>query len=196
MSKSLWVVAWGMAVFTAGGCDAVEKLGEASKEAADEAATPDVGSACKTADGVYCKNKTTLLECVDSKWTAIPCRGEKGCSGTAVVSCDHTIANVGDACGDDENHSCSEDHKAQLKCEKHKWVEIAQCRGPKACETKFPFSKCDQSIVKEGDACEKEENAACSEDKKAIMLCKAKKYAVGEKCTGECVSEGLFVKCK
>lgn len=178
-------------------CDALEKAGEQAKEAAEEASVPEAGSKCKSSDGVFCKGKDTLLECIDDKWTEIPCRGEKGCKGTTVVTCDHTVAKPGDACGKDENFSCSMDKKAQVKCAKGKWKEIAKCRGPKACETKFPFSKCDQTIVKEGDACEKDGNAACSEDATTIMECKGGKYAVGEKCPkGKCVAENLFVKCK
>lgn len=192
---------WGcIVVLGTASCDIADKLDKAkdeAKEASEEASKPKVGTEC-SGTGVFCKDKESMLECIDDKWAAIPCRGKKGCTGTTVVSCDHTIAKAGDACGKDENYSCTEDGKSQAKCVDGKWKQVAECRGPKACVTKFPFSNCDQSIVKEGDACEKDGNAACSEDASAVMECKSGKYGTGQKCAAgtKCVSEGIFVKCK
>jgi hypothetical protein len=137
-----------------------------------------------------------MLECNGTKWELRQCRGKEGCKGTVVIQCDETIAKAGDPCGTEENFSCTEDLKTQLKCTAGKWQEAAQCRGPKACETKFPFSKCDQSLAKEGDACPKDGNVACTEDKKAMIECKGGKYGSKKSCPKGCAAKGLFVECE
>ncbi len=204
------LIVLGLGLVGAGaGCDVVKKLADkkgakatSSAEAKQdeppkpaEAPKPKEGDPCDQDNQAVCRDTGAMLICQGKKWQITTCRGKDGCKGTVVVQCDQTIARSGDPCGKDENYSCTEDLKAQLKCAGGKWQEVAKCRGPKACETKFPFSKCDQSVAREGDACGQDGSAACSEDKKAVFECKGGKYGAKQPCRGGCVAEGIFVKC-
>lgn len=160
---------------------------------------PKSGDSCKNEGEAVCDGKQTIITCKGGKWEAVSCKGPEGCAEQgAIVKCDETLAAEGDPCGSqtDEHYSCSTDKKSQLKCESGKWKMVGKCGGPKACEAKFPFVNCDNSISAVGDPCAKEGDASCSTDGKAILECKGGKFAETQKCDGKCKAEGLFVKCE
>ncbi len=160
---------------------------------------PKPGADCKTEDEAVCQGKQSMVICKSSKWQVAACKGPEGCAqqGT-IVKCDETLAQEGDDCGiqTGEHYSCSLDKKSQLKCEAGKWKMAAKCGGPKGCEAKFPFVKCDNSTSAVGDACSKDGDAACSPDGKSVVECKNGKFEATQKCDGKCVASGLFVKCE
>lgn len=162
--------------------------------------SPTVGAECETAGEATCKDKTTMLNCAGGKWEGIACKGPEGCQTTgAIVKCDESLAAENDSCGSEggDHYSCTPDKKGELKCLEGKWKLVGKCGGPKGCEAKFPFVKCDNSISAVGDLCAKDGDAACSTDGKAILECKSGKFSEAQKCEkGKCKAEGLFVKCE
>lgn len=145
---------------------------------------------CNLPDDFVCTpDKKGMLQCVKHRWTFVQaCLGERGCALEAKrVTCDNSIAQVGDVCREEEDYACSGDKKAALVCRSNKFVQVNLCKGPKGCritgdKTAGYKVECDDSIAAQGDACEKEEHYSCSADEKVILKCKGKKFEVEEKC--------------
>jgi hypothetical protein len=106
------------------------------------------------------------------------------------VTCDNSIANLGDTCREEEDYACSPDKKTALACRGGKFVQASLCKGPKGCRVtgegnnKFKV-ECDDSVAGVGDPCEKEDHYSCTADEKAILRCKGKKFEllpVEERC--------------
>lgn len=89
-------------------------------------------------------------------------------------------AKVGATCKVDKQEVCVD--KSALVCHSGTWQEMA-CRGPKGC---MPGEQatCDQSSARAGDVCNIENNVTCSEDKKASLTCKDKKWVLETVCGG------------
>lgn len=161
---------------------------------------PKEGEACKNEGEASCQSESAIVTCTSGKWEVVSCRGPEGCKAEgAVVKCDETLAQEGENCGSqkEEHYSCTPDKTHELRCESGKWKTVGKCGGPKGCEAKFPFVECDNSLSDVGDLCGKEDDAACSKDKTAILECKGGKFALSRKCdTGTtCKASNLFVKC-
>ena len=161
--------------------------------------------ACNLPDDFVCTaDKKGMLKCDKHKWTfQHGCLGERGCAVEAKkVTCDNSLANPGDVCREREDYACSLDKKAALVCRDDKFVQVSLCKGPKGCRVTGDKSagfkvECDDSIALAGDACEKEEHFACSQDDRAILKCKQKKFEVEEKCRAKekCQIRGGQVGC-
>jgi hypothetical protein len=163
------------------------------------------GDSCNVADSYLCSgDKKSSLQCIKNKWTVIEtCIGERGCTQeNERVTCDNSIANVGDGCREEADYACSPDRKAALVCKKGHFVQARPCKGPEECkvvgtkEAGFKI-KCDDSVAVAGDACEKEEHFACSSDERAILKCRSKKFEIEEKCRSKekCQIKGGQVGC-
>ncbi len=155
-----------------------------------------VGDPCK-GDGATCsEDKTERLNCKDGKFVSeTPCRGPKGCVfvGTQ-VECDRSFAAAGDVCTDEGSGACSVDKTKFLSCKAGKLVESLSCRGPKKCTATGNKLNCDASVAAVGDPCDQEGAAACSEDAKQMLKCKAGKFGVARPCN--CKVEGTSILCR
>ena len=142
----------------------------------------DDGKAVCTPDG------KSALECKASKWTLNDkCLGPKGCTTDAqFVHCDNSLANIGDPCGQPDDHACALDNKSMLACKNEKWELQSHCRGQKACRVDGDDVSCDESLAVLGDPCNSEGGAACSADLKAVLECKGGKMALDENCKKGC----------
>lgn len=163
------------------------------------------GDACNLADDYVCTgDKKGMLQCTKNKWTLVQsCLGERACvMEKKKVTCDNSVANVGDACREEEDYACSPDKKAALACRKGQFVQASLCKGPKGCrvtgskEQGFKV-ECDDSVAAAGDACEKEEHFSCSADERTILRCRNKKFELEEKCKAreKCQIRGGQVGC-
>jgi hypothetical protein len=82
--------------------------------------------------------------------------------------------------------SCAADKKSVLQCGALlKWEMQAACKGPRGCELKDDAFFCDAKIASVDDACDKEGNYACAEDKKSILRCDESKFRTVATCRGE-----------
>jgi hypothetical protein len=90
---------------------------------------PDVGDSCETS-GYICSSEAQALECRQSQWRALPCRGPLGCQEAAgSIRCD-TSANVaGDSCAlsAEGRGLCRSDGLAVLECRVGVLVETEVC---------------------------------------------------------------------
>ena len=81
---------------------------------------------------------------------------------------------------------CGEDNK----------LVATGCGGPKGCVQQGKVAACDTSLSVAGDACEDNDNIACSTDKRSELDCKAHTWVVGATCKGakgcETKSDELF----
>lgn len=161
---------------------------------------------CNLAEDVVCTgDKKAMLQCTKNHWTMMQtCLGERGCvMEKKKVTCDNSIANVNDACREEEDYACAPDKKTALACRGGKFVQASLCKGPKGCKitggaNNQPFKvECDDTVAAVGDACEKEDHYSCSADERSILRCKGKKFDVEEKCKGKdrCVVKGGTVGC-
>ena len=80
-------------------------------------------------------DKKGMLKCEKHKWTFVQaCLGERGCAlESKRVTCDNSVAQVGDVCREEEHYACSGDKKAALVCRSNKFVQVNLCKGPKGC---------------------------------------------------------------
>ncbi len=95
----------------------------------------DVGMQCATEGSSACSgDKQVLLKCKNGAMAEdAKCRGAKGCDATTgLPKCDTTIAQAGDACGNDEEAACSADGKQLLRCRAHVMAAMQACKG--ACK--------------------------------------------------------------
>lgn len=142
-------------------------------------------------DVVCASDERALLRCTGRAWaTAQKCLGARGCAVEGKsVTCDNSLAEVGDACGDAEDFACSLDGKAALACRDGKFVHANACKGPSGCrvsgEKASGFKiECDDSVANAGDPCEKDAHFACSADMGAILVCKDRRFRVDVTCAG------------
>lgn len=89
----------------------------------------DAGDSCE-GSGYICSSEKQALECRQSQWRALPCRGALGCQeATGSIKCD-TSANVaGDNCAlsAEGRGLCRTDGKAVLECRMGVLVETEMC---------------------------------------------------------------------
>lgn len=169
----------------------------------------EAGDACNVADDHACtRDDKAMLKCVKGRWTVVQsCLGERACTmdkkeERPVVTCDDSVANVGDACREEEDYACSPDKKAALVCRKSQFVQASLCKGPQGCrvvgskEGSFKV-ECDDSVASPGDACENEEHFSCAADERTILKCRNKTFEIEEKCKSKekCQIKGGLVGC-
>lgn len=156
------------------------------------------------ADFVCSADKKVMLQCTKNKWTvALTCQGDRGCvMEKKKVTCDNSLASVGEPCREDDDYACSLDKKAALACKKGQFAQTNLCKGPRGCRvtgTKDQGFKveCDDSVASAGDACEREDHFSCAADERAILKCRSKRFDVEEKCRAKekCQIRGGQVGC-
>lgn len=186
-------------------CKGPDGCSKASGESVCDQSVAEDKDVCNLADDYVCTgDKKGMLQCTKNKWTLVQsCLGDRACvMEKKKVTCDNSIANVGDDCREEEDYACTPDRKAALACRGSKFVQANLCKGPKGCrvtgakEQGFKV-ECDDSIANVGDACEKEEHFACATDERAILKCKGKKFESEEKCKPKekCQIRGGSVGC-
>ncbi len=186
-------------------CKGADGCSKASGDAVCDQSVAEPGDVCNLSDDYVCtSDKKAMLQCIKNKWTVSQtCLGERACvMEKKRVTCDNSVANLGDACREEDDYACSSDKKSALVCRGGKFVQSTFCKGPKACkvtggkEQGFKV-ECDDSIATVGDACEKEEHYSCASDERAILKCKNKKFEVEDKCRSKerCQIKGGTVGC-
>jgi len=149
-----------------------------------------IHEACDGQDSVCTLDKKNSLRCVNDVWAvALTCKGKNGCrvvNDGESISCDYTIADLGDPC-DVKDSACSSDKKLELKCDGIKFVAADTCKGAGGC-TMSPSTdgftlSCDDHIADIGDAC-LDSRPACSSDKKSMLICREGKLVVDRNCAG------------
>ena len=91
----------------------------------------DLGMPCATDGSAACAgDKHALLKCKGGVMVeAAKCRGASGCDATSgTPKCDTTIAQVGDACGQDDEAACSVDGKQLLRCRSQMMAATQTCK--------------------------------------------------------------------
>lgn len=141
---------------------------------------PREGSSCE-GDQQTCLNKTTRLVCVNGKYAAMPCKGERGCWVTAKkTNCDISGNEDGDLCAPSErgNVACH-GFKEQVVCLDGRFKAF-KCLGKSGCQSS---TKCDDSIAEVGIACNSF-GYACSPDGKQRLKCKEGVFLKTHECRG------------
>lgn len=186
-------------------CRGPEACAKGGAEHVCDQSVAEPGDVCNLVDDYVCTaDKKAMLQCTKNKWTLVQtCLGDRACvMEKKKVTCDNSVANVGDACREEEDYACSTDKKAALACRKNQFVQTSLCKGPKGCrvtgtkQTGFKV-ECDDSVAAAGDPCEKEEHYSCSSDERSILKCKNKKFDVEDKCKPKekCQIRGGMVGC-
>lgn len=160
---------------------------------------PKPGAACSSDGEARCMDPTAALICHERVWTPMQCRGPKGCNASgALIDCDESSAQASDFCDQDGNYSCSTDRRTQLRCVKSKWVADTRCAGPKGCVTTTLKVECDDTIASVGDVCSKERHHTCSQDRKAVLICKGGAFVQAQSCLNKttCEISGDEVGCR
>jgi hypothetical protein len=88
---------------------------------------------------------------------------------------------VGDSCTGSEG-ACS-NANAAFFCKDGKLAEMP-CRGAGGCKTSGNVVSCDNDVANIGDACDKDDDPACSVDKKSYLKCVSSKFALDSVCRG------------
>jgi hypothetical protein len=92
----------------------------------------DVGMLCATEGSAACSgDKRVLLKCKGGVMVEdAKCRGVKACDVSGgIPKCDTTIAQIGDACGNDDEAACAVDGKQFLRCRSHVMTAVQTCKG-------------------------------------------------------------------
>ncbi len=77
------------------------------------------GTTCENPTVFDCRDDTSALECKAGLWTAVPCKGPKGCASSGGdVLCDLSGNAAGDACPavHEGKGQCAPDGRATLEC--------------------------------------------------------------------------------
>jgi hypothetical protein len=148
---------------------------------------------CNTPDDAACSpdSKNALLCKGDVFTLAETCKGPGGCKVAGdTITCDNDVSDPGDPCRAAGDYACTSDRGMVLRCDSNKMTPLNTCRGPKACaivphpsDNKVEFV-CDDSLAKEGDACDTNGEEACSMDKKSMLVCNANKFGTPKPCGG------------
>jgi hypothetical protein len=160
------------------------------------------GDVCaKSDEGVaVCAGSDAMLACHGQKFEKVPCRGARGCESVAgQANCDQSVAEPGEACKAPNAKACSLDKRRVLSCIDGSLREQYECRGEAGCSAQGGKLTCDQTIAKLGDACDKglDGHVACSEDRKALIICNGEKFVASEKCKPgtACTVSGQSTSC-
>ncbi len=158
------------------------------------------GDPCtKEKDAACSVDKQAMLFCDGTQFKLESrCRGPKGCAvEDRNIRCDSTVGQLGDTCGTADGHTCSADKKQLLACKGGKFKLASFCRGARGCAFEGTDRvRCDATVANADDPCEEEGSAACSDDKKSILKCKAEKFAVQRKCPKGCSVAGTSILCR
>lgn len=161
------------------------------------------GDLCSSDDegAAACANKDRMLSCHGGLYGLMPCRGASGCvsvDGRAV--CDSSLAELNDACHDEDTKSCAVDGSQVLICKQNAMQRFYACRGPKGCTANHDKLSCDTSIAKLGEACDKKLEAqsfSCTADGTEVLSCKGGTFSLEQTCPSDekCVFKSAAVQC-
>ena len=175
------------------------------EDACDQAVADDKEVCNLVNDYVCSSDQKVMLECTKHRWAFVQsCAGDRHCVlEQKKVTCDNSIATVGDACREEEDYACAApDQKSALVCRGGKFVMASHCDGKNACRVTGDKSagfkvNCDDSVATIGDACEKEGHYSCSPDAKQIVRCVHHQFAPDDKCKRreKCSVKGAVVGC-
>lgn len=152
-----------------------------------------LGAACKAKVGGKCSgaaaaciDKTSALFCLDDTYTAVTCRGEKGCAQNgSVVDCDESLASEQDPCNAPDAIACSLDHKEALRCANKRFILDETCKGPTGCKVDASQKiSCDNDIADVNDPCHFIGDYACTTDRSLVLRCDANKMTPLNSCRG------------
>jgi hypothetical protein len=134
--------------------------------------SPKVGGRCSGSTAI-CTDKASALFCVDGTFTAVTCRGDKGCTQSSTeVSCDESVALEQDGCNAPDAIACTPDHKEALRCTHKHFIVDETCKGPKGCALDSSQKiSCDNDIADVNDPCHFIGDYACTADKSLVMKC-------------------------
>lgn len=176
----------------------------AGKDACDQTVAEEK-EVCNLDNDFVCSIDTkAMLQCTKNRWSfAQGCFGNRRCVlERNKVTCDNSIASLGDVCREEEDYACSPDAKNALVCRGGKFGLASQCNGKKACRVTGDKTagfkvECDDSIATVGDPCDKEGHYSCSPDAKQIVKCTQRKYVADDKCKRreKCAVKGEVVGC-
>jgi hypothetical protein len=125
-----------------GGCEMV------GAQAKCDQSVVEAGEPCvlKSASAACSVDKQTVLSCKEGRMVELyRCRGALGCvSAAGKLSCDQTIAAVGDACdkGLSGHIACSEDKKSLVICQNERFVASEKCKAGTACTVAGQSTSC------------------------------------------------------
>lgn len=151
----------------------------------------DEGALClpESEDELACSpDKKRALACAKGRMVKTQeCRGKEGCAVAGrVLSCDQSVAVVGDVCKSAGANACTADAKQQLRCENGKFVLYRQCRGPGGCKLDEMLATCDQSQAMEGDACGVQGFVVCAPDGQTELVCQGSTFLRSRTCKKGC----------
>ncbi len=112
-------------------------------------AVAEAGEACSKAGAKACSaDKSRVLTCADGRLSELYlCRGEERCRADgSKVSCDQTIARLGDRCDPalGGHIACSEDKKALITCKDERFVLSEKCKRRTVCTVTGQSTKCEK----------------------------------------------------
>ncbi|MBN9166571.1 MAG: hypothetical protein BGO98_15550 [Myxococcales bacterium 68-20] len=117
----------------------------------------------------------------------LECRGKAGCTMLGhTVSCDTSIAEVGDTCKTQGAVACGGDQKHMVVCRDGKFALYRQCRGQYGCYNKGETPSCDLTISLAGDPCGIPGQVVCSVDGKSELVCQGGVFTKSITCKTAC----------
>ena len=161
------------------------------------------GDPCSTdeEEAATCSNKDYMLACHGGLYKRLSCRGSRGCENVdGRALCDTSLAELGDACQEENSKACSGDGAQVLICRQHSMRRYYLCRGPNGCTLSAGKLSCDTSVAKLGDACDKKlegQAFSCSLDARAVLVCRGGAFTEDQTCKAgqKCVAEGGSTHC-
>lgn len=147
---------------------------------------PKAGEDCKPEAKEVCADEKQALVCHKGVWEPMICRGSRGCSkvGEGEV-CDQSVAETNDVCNLEHDFVCTADKKRMLECRQGHWVAAQSCLGDRGCTADDKKVVCDNSLANADDACNEENDFACSIDKTKALVCRGGKFVVTSQCKGK-----------
>jgi hypothetical protein len=102
---------------------------------------------------------------------------------------------AGAACKIDTSEFCLSE-KEGLACHEGTWEAMA-CKGPLGCTKNGSEFVCDQSVAKEGEACNVAGSFVCTAEKSSMLECVKNRWSLSQTCLGEraCVLTDKKVTC-
>jgi hypothetical protein len=146
--------------------------------------TGEVGDVCRP-DSIVCDGaQKTELSCAEGKLAVHrTCHGERGCMTLAGggVGCDRSVAFEGEECQEEGTGACDTTRKNVLGCVGGHFKMQLHCLGALGCELPGNYStRCDKSIVEEGEPCDEDMAVSCSTEGKQVK-CTDGRFVVDKK---------------
>jgi hypothetical protein len=146
---------------------------------------PKAGGTC-TAGQVACMDAKMGLFCGgDGTYHTMTCSGSLGCKeASGSVSCDNSVAALGDGCNTPDDAACSLDYRAGLLCKGGAFAVAETCKGPGACKVLGDTITCDNDVSDPGDPCRTPGDYACTSDRGLVLRCDGGKMTPLNTCRG------------